>query len=241
MINQNNFNEIEQLGRGDIAFPLIDYHLNLPLQLPATTILAAYTTISKKVDPVFLDGLEWNANGDIAWQNVMLQQLSNGIYAMIEEYNANPNDELLTKIFIRIQLWGGNAGRSVFNRGNGWPGNFRVDVYRSAVQEIANINYTRALATMNSMYGIATAFSTKHIHFWSNANAPIYDSIISEIVFGRNTVREKDYSPYINALDALVNEINNDQVNRSAIERSLFNWANTDLGKKWRKIRLTQQ
>ncbi len=86
------------------------------------------------------------------------------------------------------------------------------------------------------MYGINTAFSTKHIHFWSLASAPIYDSIIAEIVFG-DLVKEKDYQIYLNSMDALIAELGVSSISRSTIERNLFNWANTPSGMEWRAIR----
>jgi len=240
MIDPNNIEEIKQLIKGKIAFPLIDYHSYLPLNLPKTTLKKAYTNISKKVDQEFLEGLVWNNNGDIQWQNEMLQHLSTSIFDMINQYHINPTDKLLTKIFIWIQLWGGNSGRSVFVRGLGWPRNFNINVYRIAVHEIMNKNFQNALTTLNHIYGISTAFSTKHIHFWSNTFAPIYDSIIAAIVFGRNKqqITPKQYQQYINSLDQLIVKINNNLVSRSSIERNLFNWANTTEGKQWRKTRL---
>lgn len=240
MIDPKNFEEIKKLNQDDLAFPLIEYHLNLPLQLTSTTILAAYTTISNKVDGNYLEELNWNNKGDIDWQNEMLQHLSARVLDMIKEYHSNPTDELLTKIFIWIQLWGGNSGRSIFVRGNKWPQNFNIDAYRNAVQEIMNDNFQNALIILNGIYGISTAFSTKHIHFWSNKSAPIYDSIIAAIIFGRKhtQVRINEYQPYIDGLDKLIDEINNNQVTRSSIERNLFNWANTPLGLQWRNLRL---
>ena len=104
MIDPNNIEEIDQLIKDDIAFPLIDYHLDLPLNLPDTTLIAAYTNISNNVDQELLEGLVWNNNGDIHWQNEMLQHLSTSIFDMINQYHINPTDELLTKIFIWIQL-----------------------------------------------------------------------------------------------------------------------------------------
>lgn len=239
MINPANIELIQQLLQDEIAFPEIDYGQNEPLNLPATTLHAAYSTISARVDPVFLQDLEWDVNGDLQWQNNMLQQLSDNIYAMIAEYQHNPNNHLLTKIFIWIQLWGGNSGRGVFVRGQGWPQNFVLETYIDAVTQIQSQQYYCALCTLNQIYGVSTAFSTKHIHFWSGANAPIYDSIIAAIVFGRNRnqIRSNEYTGYLNALDALILELGNNEVTRSSIERNLFNWANTPQGVQWRNIR----
>lgn len=247
MIDPNNIEEIGQLQPGEVEFPLIqyDYDLQEPLQLNQTTLLAAYTNISNHVDEQYLVDLDWNSNGDIEWQNYMLQHLSESISAMILEYIEDPNENnfLLTKIFIWIQLWGGNTGRNIFVQGNGWPGNFKQKVYTKAVNEILQNQFVNALQTLNSLYGLNTAFSTKHIHFWSHADAPIYDSVIAGLVFGRNAgqVRAQEYPLYIKALDNQIlyfHALGENNITRSSIERSLFNWANTPLGIQWRSLRL---
>ena len=241
MIDPNNIQAIQLLKQDQIAFPEIDYLVNEPLNLPATTLLAAYTNIAKYVDPVLLEGLDWNHHGDIAWQNQMLQSLSGSIIEMINDYRNNTEDGLLlTKIFVWIQLWGCNSGRSPFVRGRRWPATFNLNIYSAAINFILDNKFHSALATLNRMFGIETPFATKHIHFWSNAEAPIYDSIIAAIVFGRKPrqVSAGQYQPYMKALNALIEELNNDQLTRSSIERSLFNWANTRLGLQWRNLRL---
>ena len=172
----------------------------------------------------------------------MLEHLSISIFKMIEEYELKPSKYLLTKIFIWIQLWGGNSGRSIFIRKNGWPLNFNNKTYQKGVELSISGNYTEALETFNSLFGISTAFSTKHIHFWSKMKAPIYDSIIAAIIFGRKQtqIRTKDYPRYLNALDKLKLTLNNSEIDVSSIERNLFNWANTENGVKWRIIRLNK-
>jgi len=241
MIDPNNIQAIQLLVQDQIAFPEIDYRVNEPLNLPKTTILAAYTNIANYVEPVLLEGLDWNHHGDIAWQNKMLHTLFERIIEMINHYHKNPKDGLLlTKIFVWIQLWGANSGKSPFVRGQRWPANFKLNIYSAAINFILEKDFHSALATLNRMFGIKTPFATKHIHFWSNAEAPIYDSIIAAIVFGRKPrqVSAGQYQPYMDALDALIVELNNDQLTRSSIERSLFNWANTPLGLQWRNLRL---
>ena len=240
LINPDDFQRIQQLRMDEIAFPKINYQHHEPLNLAKTTLNAAYTTISNRVDPGFLTDLVWNNNGDLQWQNNMLQHLSESIYGMIEEYQREPDNQLLKKIFIRINLWGGNSGRGVFVRGERWPQNFVLQTYIDAVTQIQNHQYVEALNTLNQLYGVSTAFSTKHIHFWSSADAPIYDSIIAAVVFGRNrrNVRPNEYPLYICALDALILELGNNEVTRSSIERTLFNWADTPQGVTWRNLRL---
>lgn len=73
MIDPTNLEHIHQLEQDEIAFPEIYYVQNAPLNRTATTLHAAYRTISDRVDPVYLTGLEWNVYGDLQWQNNMLQ------------------------------------------------------------------------------------------------------------------------------------------------------------------------
>lgn len=233
-INQMNF--VKVLRKGELAIPQVDFAGDPDLNLNSTTLLATYSVISSRVEPRFLDGLCWDENGDIHWQNAKLKKLALEITEIIKAFSKNPSDENLIRIFLLIQLWGGNAGRTIFVRGNGWKNNFKLDCYRESIGLVQGGKYIEALKLMNSMFGINTAFSTKHIHFWSLAKAPIYDSIIAEIVFG-DLVKEKDYQRYLNALDVFIMEFGHMGVTRSRIERNLFNWANTVAGAEWRRIR----
>lgn len=236
IIDTINITDVTDLKRGEIAFPQLEFSGNPDLDLNSTTLLAAYSIISSRVEPRFLAGLDWDENGDIHWQNAQLKKLALEISELITGFSTNPSDDNLIRIFLLIQLWGGNAGRTIFVRGNGWKKNFKVDCYRESIGLIQRGKYVEALTLMNSMYGINTAFSTKHIHFWSLASAPIYDSIIAEIVFG-DLVKEKDYQIYLNSMDALIAELGVSSISRSTIERNLFNWANTLAGMEWRAIR----
>lgn len=239
LIDPNNRNEIHNLGRGTIAFPNIPYLVNQPLNVLRPTLNAAYTIISDRVDEAFLQGLDWfEHNGDANHQNEALNILSIRIGELINEYHHNNNPFLLTKIFIWIQLWGGVAGRNIFVRDGGLDQNLNLKNYLDAILQIQNGNYNDALITLNTTNHFSTAFSTKHINFWSSHEAPIFDSIISSIVFGRASPRQVDYQPYINALNTLLIEIGNPELTISDIERNLFNWANTPVGRTWIDIRL---
>jgi hypothetical protein len=240
IIDVNQMNDIKVLRKGELAIPNLDFAGNPDLNLNSTTLLAAYSVISSRVEPRFLDGLDWNENGNINWQNAKLKMLSTKINDLIKNYRKDSPDDLLIQIFLLIQLWGGNAGRTIFVRGNGWRRNFNVECYRKSIELIQEEKYVDALYTMNTMFGINTAFSTKHIHFWSLSSAPIFDSIIAEIVFG-DVVKEKDYEIYMNSLDQLVAELGNESISRSTIERNLFNWATTPAGLEWRAIRKSKR
>jgi|LakMenEpi03Aug12_release.lakeMendotaPanAssembly.Ray.scaffolds.fasta_scaffold468311_2 hypothetical protein len=236
IIDINQIKEVKVLRKGELSIPRLDFASNPDLNLNSTTLLAAYSVISSRVESMFFDGLDWDENGDIHWQNAKLKKLAREITDLINGFSNNPSDENLIRIFLLIQLWGGNAGRTIFVRGKGWRRNFDIDCYRKSIEFIQKGNYLDALSVMNTMYGINTAFSTKHIHFWSLSAAPIFDSIIAEIVFG-DTVKEKDYKRYLDALDAMIKESAYKGVTRSNIERNLFNWASTAAGLEWRAIR----
>jgi hypothetical protein len=242
LIDLKNLASVGNLKKGEIAFPELDFSQYPDLNLNSTTLMAAYTVISSRVEPQFLEGVEWDANGDVHWQNAKLRSLARIVNELILQYQREPRELILIQIFLLIQLWGGNAGRTIFVRGKGWSNNFSINCYLDSIDLIAKGEFVEALKKMNTMFGINTAFSTKHIHFWSLAQAPIYDSIIAEIVFG-DVVKEKDYIVYLGALDELIKKLGDLKITRSTIERNLFNWANLDEGKEWiryRKLTRTQ-
>lgn len=225
--------ELAVLDPGDIAFPQIDYQAGDSLHLPKTTLHAAYRNIKKNVKDVDLSDLNWEERGNIEWQNAKLQSLADEIMRLIEEYLRTSDSALLRKIFILIHLWGGNAGRGFFIRNNGFVHNFKQDLYLKAIAAIQAKKYQEALDLLNQMPWMNTSFSSKHLHFWSRFDAPIFDSIISSIVFGRKTPNAAEYSDYIDSLNDFLQLLDNPNLTRSDVERCIFNWANTPAGKEW--------
>jgi hypothetical protein len=242
MINPHNVLAVNLIEPKNIAFPSIQFDGIPALNLKRTTIKAAFTNISNCGAGHFINDLDWDPRGDILWQNQTLQLIADLIKNLITEYYHQPNDKLLTKVFVLIQLWGGNAGRQVFVNGNGWVQNFNINEYKKAIKLVESNLYKEAIQVINKgIYGLSTSFSSKHIHFWSYGKAPIYDSIISKIVFGTKEPRLNDYNEYLNALDGIIEKIGNPNISRNSIERNLFNWASTDTGKQWIKLRITPE
>jgi hypothetical protein len=235
MINPNEINLIQDLERNEVAFPAINYHENPPLILGAPTILSAYTNITKRIGFDYFDDIDWDSNGNLVWQNNMLQWLSNSINDLIIQYSRLPDEQLLKRIFLRIQLWGGNESRHFFIREGGFEANYISEIYEEAIALIAINEFDRANRKLNEIRFIATAFATKHIFFWSNNHAPIFDSLIAKIVFGRKYADPLYYPLYLNVLSNIATEIG---TTSSMIERNLFNWANTEVGKNWIAIRM---
>jgi hypothetical protein len=149
------------------------------------------------------------------------------------------HEECLKKIFIYIHVWGGIAGRNIFVMGKNFEGNFKPKTYKCAIDLLRNKKIGEALKKLNSIAYLGTSFSTKHIHFWSLGELPIYDSVIAKLVFGRKTVRALHYEGYIQAIDNLITCLEwRDGIlrNRQTIERGLFNWA-ANQGTEWLALR----
>lgn len=239
LIKPNDFLSIQNLKKSEAAFPKLEFSGG-KLNRKRTTIKAAYTNISKNVNKNLISELEikWNNHGDILWQNDMLNTLDNKINSMIEEYSTNPSALLLKKIFIYIQLWGGNTCRDFFNKDGGFDENYNAETYKIGV-ELSSNDPIKALEKLLELNQMGIAFATKHIYFWSRKIYPIYDSIIAMLVFGR-TVGNKieHYKEYINSLEALGNDLN---LKSDKLERSLFNWYESKEGKIWFCIRNSYQ
>ena len=230
--------EKPELLKGEAAFPNIDYTKEIPLDLKSSTLQAAYTTIVNKLGKAFVDDLEWRDSKIDNWHIETLEMLSASIHELIHTYRKSPSPELLKKIFVRIHLWGGNAGRGVFVRNGGFEVNFNSELYLRSIDVCEKGNYLESLRIMNTLKYVNTAFSTKHIHFWSNGKAPIYDSIIAAVVFGLSDVRESQYSKYLSVINSLAEDKNTTPF---AVERNLFNWASSSEGKYWQNVRLNKQ
>lgn len=168
----------------------------------------------------------------------MLANLESVIASMINAYLKNQDDELLIKIFVTIQLWGGNAGRGIFIRNGGLETNYSAEIYQGAIELVQKGNYAEANRLLIQIPYLGTAFSTKHIHFWSDSKAPIFDSVMAKIVFGRKTATPGKYLQYIESIGTLSHM---KKVNASIIERNLFNWANTPEGRLWICMRFTSK
>lgn len=237
IIEPRNIIKIGELQRNEIAFPDIDFKKDVPLKLGSPTIKRAYSNITAKIGYSYVEDIDWKKDGDVEWQNKMLQWLSNSIEKLIEDYNISPTEDMLTRIFVRIQLWGGAESRYQFVMGGGFEENYDQQIYKSAINLIMEQKFYQANLEMEKMKFFGTAFATKHIFFWSNKKAPIYDSLIAKLVFGRKTADKKYYEVYLNSLEELARKMG---VTSAMIERNLFNWVNTPEGKQWLTLRLKE-
>lgn len=232
LIDPKNLELVSNLIRNEIAFPDIEFK-DQELFRNKTTLKAAYTTINKGNLKPYLSDLNWEVNGNVEWQNKMLNTLSNDIFKMIDYWKVKNDPELLTKIFIYIQLWGGNTSRGFFNI-NGFQSNFNLENYKKGV-ELAIINNSESLIYFTKLNQVGISFASKHMYFWSNKSLPIYDNIVAMIIFGRLPEnKSKHYKEYVLSLDKVGFKRG---ITSNIIERSIFNWYETESGKKWFEIR----
>jgi len=154
---------------------------------------------------------------------------------MIKNWKKTKNDDdLLKKIFVYIQLWGGNTSRGFFNINGGFRNNYCNQFYKEGVQKAIDKNI-ESLDSFLLLNQVGISFATKHMFFWSDKALPIYDNIIAMIVFGRKPENNiKHYKQYVDSLKQLGAENNTET---SVIERSIFNWYETTYGKKWFELR----
>ncbi len=232
LIEPQNLELISNLMKDEIAFPEIEYK-DQELFRNKTTLKAAFTNINKGALKLYLSDLNWEVNGNTEWQNKMLNNLSKDIFKMIDQWKVKNDPELLTKIFIYIQLWGGNTSRGFF-KNNGFQSNFNLENYTKGAK-LALINDSESLFYFTRLNQVGISFASKHMYFWSNKSLPIYDNIVAMIIFGRLPQnKSKHYKEYILSLER-VSLIKG--VSSNIIERSIFNWYETVSGKKWFEIR----
>lgn len=117
------------------------------------------------------------------------EDLRRKIYVEIEKYKKEKNLKTLENIFHLIQLWGGNAGRLVYIRNEGFSNNINIKAYKELAEcsmHAKNLNeLVDEIAKFKSQSKyIGVAFLTKHTRFFSRFNKnfkfmPIYDSEMS--------------------------------------------------------------
>ncbi len=185
-INPENLNEIANLQRGQFAYPLLNWNVEIPnLENANKTIKSIATNMSNRgFDEIIQFALLNN-------ENLNPELLENLIQEQILVFLANPANVILTEIFHLIQLWGGNSGRMFYFKG----ANIHLDSYSNLIncilqtQEIDNILQLLKTTISNSSH-INIAFFTKHIAFWQRFGTtfsyplPIYDSIMAKNLIG---------------------------------------------------------
>ena len=148
--------------------------------------------------------------------------------------NAYQEGDDLSRIFHRIQVWGGMGGRSIYVRNNGFVAENVLPFYHDLVNgcfpiqditqnSLENVRDQIHLFNAN-VHNIGLSFITKHVYFWLHRNLgenafPIYDSVLARGIMEQPVVREIDLVPY---WQAMIGKAQMENISIESLESHLF-------------------
>lgn len=159
------------------------------------------------------------------------------------------NEQRIITIFHKIQMWGGRMGRQFYIRNgqnNGFDVNtFHINSYKELVNFVLRGDVDKAVQIGQDIPGFGISFASKHFSFWTQSfqgftnngpkQLPILDSIISRMVLGVKLPNWGHYPNYVRKMYDILSheELKEIELTVHSLERQLFNFEDTDLGRKW--------
>ena len=241
----NNNSEISKIERGKPAFPCLNYSTFSKLEDSPRlrSSIKGIKTILRNLDfGCIVDSTEDEDSSDIVNQVENLEKtidkmitgnsdLSSGLI----HSKTNELRSVLETIFHLIQLWGGVAGRSIYIRGNGFNGNFRIEKYLKQIKLCKDLKMCNTLITIeNRIPYLGISFASKHWKFWSNHELPILDSVLSKGILG---MKYPKWDLYPNFVSQILAAAKFKGVSLRVFERNIFNFFQSPIGKEWIKLR----
>ena len=245
-----NLDYLKNSEKGEFLIPDINYNDSMPeLYREKFTTRALIKNIlnhstSNLIDSVF--DVDYNLKTDIE----LIGYLENIINQKIKNYLITNDENLLISIFNSIQIWGGNSARMFYFK-NGFEKNFNLNSYKEAVLILRSgkkDSFLNAIESFKKMQKINIAYASKHFSFWTSdligfeykypQQLPILDRLINNLVYGKSNQPDyRHYKKYVNDMFEISNYL---KIDIQIIERNLFNFADTEEGKNWIKIRLNK-
>ncbi len=243
-----SIDDVKSTQKGEFLIPNLNYSVEMPsLKRERFTTKALITNIINHNNYNIIDSIfkfNYNEKNDLE----LIHYLEENINKEINEYLINREDSLLKSIFNSIQIWGGNSAR-MFYFNNGFERNFDLNSYKAVVNCLRSgveNSYLGAIESFKKIRNINIAYASKHFSFWTadykgfdhsnNIQLPILDRLINNLVYGvSNQPDYRHYKKYVNDMKKISSQIN---IDINSIERTLFNYADTDKGKEWIKKRL---
>jgi hypothetical protein len=159
------------------------------------------------------------------------------------------DEDSLCEVFHLIQLWGGNTGRNIYVKGDGFAANWCYESYKNIAQICIGAEWRHIRNTIsdldNEMGNInqwGLAFASKHYSFWNGAghdpHLAIFDSVLSRGLFGVKTPTLNLYRIY---LETLAKERRDNGTSIQNIERKLFNYFQSVEGAVWIAVRMRDE
>lgn len=245
VLKATDFDQLKQLKPGDFAVPELD--MNTPPVLADSprlkkSIKGMFTIMCNKGFEQAVRDFDACADDDFA---VKTQALERSIESKIKLYFNRPrSDDAIREVFHLIQLWGGVAGRGIYNQDGGFAKNFDCDAYKSLIDVALNPdpcrekNIQRAEKATNEIRYFGISFSTKHLRFWSlfgcDGSFAIYDRVMAKGCFGRKSPLWSHYGEYISGLKEVAEK---QRVTINEIERFCFAFFDSEDGRRWLKAR----
>ena len=246
---------ILDLKDGELCFPDLSYTEAIEPLTPSTrlsqSIRAMCSNLEEsrffKIAQRIGCGNEREALADSAIA-AKIRDLEESIKSQIKEIASEgtyPKDGV-EEVFHLIQLWGGNTGRNIYVKKNGFEENWSFEAYQQ-IAKICTACKSQELPQvlkcleeqMEHIEHWGLAFASKHYSFWNrNCETPrlaIFDSILCKGLFGKKTPNFKLYIKYLAALSKFADE---HRIQIHNVERSLFNYFNSNHGVVWIALRM---
>jgi hypothetical protein len=159
------------------------------------------------------------------------------------------SESAMREIFHLVQLWGGVSARNIYVLGGGFEVNWDYEAYCSIADLCMTANSDNCRETVSSILPLVNkidnwglAFASKHCSFWNGASAdphlPIFDRVLCEGLFGVGYPNAKTRMKFSNEIYCQFiaglfdcKRLSNASI--PSIERSLFNFFQSDDGKRW--------
>lgn len=235
----------------EFAIPKLPYVVSPPdiiRENGSTRAMITYL-INKKmvVEEGILSNYQARKNEDLL--PCLQNSIANEIQAVMQVGILNACDESIISIIHKIQMWGGRMGRQFYIR-NGQNNEFDVNAfpinsYKKSVDFVLSGDVGKAVQIGQGIPGFGISFASKHFSFWTQSfqgftnngpkQLPILDSIISRMVLGVKLPNWGHYPNYVRKMYDILSheELKEIELTVHSLERQLFNFEDTDLGRKW--------
>ena len=243
------------LKDGELCFPDLSYTEAIEPLTPSTRLSKSIKAMCTNLDASSFFNITRRigcrneraalSDSEIATKIRDLEELIKSQIREIVVQGTYPKDRI-EEVFHLIQLWGGNTGRSIYVKKNGFEENWSFEAYQK-IAKICTACKSQELPQvlkcleeqMKHIEHWGLAFASKHYSFWNRncetSRLAIFDSILCKGLFGKKTPNSKLYIKYLAAISEFADE---HRIPIHNVERSLFNYFNSNHGVVWIALRM---
>ena len=235
---------MKKFSKGVFALPEISYSNNIPalLRIRYTTRALISNLIKKGYSQIIDETLpnDYQNYTDEELLKSLEDRINLVVKILVKDLDRLATDKDLEIVFNSIQIWGGNQARGFYLKNGGFKNNFNIDSYRNGIKCIIDGKIESAISFFNEMSQIDIAFASKHFSFWSRSaqglqnegfrQLPILDNLMFQLTYGKSNPKYRHYIKYLEDIYITCSEL---EISAHALERQLFNFADTPDGKIW--------